>query len=637
MSHTPTPEQIRAEDAASEQARHETLLRTWSPQRGFYGWLTDTNHKSVASRYIVTAFIFFVLAGIEAAVIRLQLARPNNALLSADLYNQFFSVHGTTMMFLFAVPVMEAFGLYFVPILVGTRNVPFPRMNLYGYYVYLIGGLLLYVGFVLNIGVDTGWFSYVPLAGPAYSPGKRVDIWAQMITFTEIAALVGAIEIIVTAMKMRAPGMTLNRVPLFVWAMVVTAFMIIFAMPSVMMGSMFLAMDRLVATQFFNYVEGGDPLLWQHLFWFFGHPEVYIIFIPALGMMSNLIIVFSRRKIVGHVALVLALIGTAFAGFGLWVHHMFATGLPQLGMSYFTAASMIISIPTAVQIFCWVATLVTGTLRWKTPLYYVFAFFVVFIIGGMTGVMTASVPLDWQLHDTFFIVAHLHYVLIGGSVFPLLGSIHYWWPTMTGRMMSETMGKAAFWFIFFGFNLTFFPMHHLGLMGMPRRIYTYAPETGWGDLNMLATIGAAVLAVGLTIFAANALASMRRPKNAPDNPWEADTLEWCTPSPAPVYNFLRLPVVESRYPMWDRSHPMPSVEGLSHRCREVLVTTVRDAEPEHRYELPGSSIWPLLMALATGVTIIVSIFTPWGYVIGGGLIFLAGIGWFWPKEETGVA
>ena len=316
---------------------------------------------------------------------------------------------------------------------------------------------------------------------------------------------------------------------------------------------------------------------------------------------------------------------------------MFATGLPQLGLSYFTAASMIISIPTAVQVFCWVATLVTGTLRWKTPLYYVFAFFVVFIIGGMTGVMTASVPLDWQLHDTFFIVAHLHYVLIGGSVFPLLGTIHYWWPTMTGRMLSESLGKTAFWFIFFGFNLTFFPMHHLGLRGMPRRIYTYAPETGWGDLNLLATVGAAILAIGLLIYAANALSTLRLPKDAPDNPWEADTLEWCTPSPAPVYNFLRIPVVESRYPMWDRSDPMPSVEGLSHTCRESLVTSVRDAEPQHRYSLPSSSIWPLLMALATGVTIIVSIFTPWGYVIGGVLIFLTGIGWFWPKAETGVA
>jgi cytochrome c oxidase subunit I len=636
MSEIPSAEQIQREEAAEYWVRREVLEKVWSRKPGFYGWLTDTNHKGVAEKYIVTAFIFFVLAGLEALAIRLQLARPSNNLLTPDLYNQFFSVHGSTMMFLFAVPVVLAFGLYFVPIMVGTRNVPFPRLNLYGYYVYLAGGLFLYVGFFLNIGVDTGWFSYVPLSGPAYSPGKRVDIWAQMITFTEISGLIAAIEIIVTAFKMRAPGMTLNRVPLFVWSMVVTAFMVIFAMPSVMMGSMFLAFERLIATHFFNYVEGGDVLLWQHLFWFFGHPEVYIIFIPALGMLSNLIIVFSRRKIIGHSALVLALIATAFISFGLWVHHMFAVGLPQLGLSYFTAASMIISIPTGVQIFCWVATLVTGRLRWDTPLYYVFGFFAVFIIGGMTGVMTASVPLDWQIHDTYFVVAHLHYVLIGGSVFPILGSIHYWWPNWTGRMLSESLGKLAFWFVFVGFNLTFFPMHILGLHGMPRRVYTYLPETGWGQLNLLATIGALILTVGLMIFLASILESLSRPRHAVANPWAADTLEWLAESPVPPFNFMHIPVVESRYPLWDRSDPMPVVTGLSHTCRQSLVTSVKDAEPQHRMDHPDSSIWPFLMAVATGITIIVSIFTPWAYVYGGFLVFLAGIGWFWPKKETGI-
>jgi cytochrome c oxidase subunit I+III len=619
--------------AAEEQV---TLRTTWSREPGFYGWLTDTNHKSVAAKYIVTAFVFFALGGFEALVMRLQLSRPNNQLLGPDLYNQFFSVHGSTMMFLFSVPVVTAFGLYFVPLMVGTRNVAFPRMNLYGYYVYLIGGVLLYAAFFLNIGVDTGWFSYVPLAGPAYSPGKRVDIWAQMITFTEISGLIAAIQIIVTAFKMRAPGMTLNRVPLFVWAMVVTSFMIIFAMPSVMVASMMLATDRLITTQFFNYVEGGDALLWQHLFWFFGHPEVYIIFLPALGMLSNLIIVFSRRKIVGHTPLVLALIATAFTGFGLWVHHMFATGLPQLGLSYFTAASMIIAIPTGLQIFCWVATLITGKLRWDTPLYYVFGFFIVFIIGGLTGVMTASVPLDWQLHDSFFIVAHLHYVLIGGSALPILGSIHYWWPKMTGRMLSEKLGKTAFWIILVGFNLTFFPMHQLGLQGMPRRVYTYAPETGWATLNMLATVGSWILFVGLLVYAVNLLQSLRQWKSAPDNPWDADTLEWATASPAPEYNFQRIPFVESRYPLWDRSDPMPVVDGLSLTCRESLITSVRDAEPQLRFEHPHSSIWPLMMALATGVLITMSVFTPWGFVVGAVLIFLVGFGWFWPKKETGV-
>jgi cytochrome c oxidase subunit 1 len=621
-------------DRIGEQ--RDQLERAWSRKPGFYGWLTDTEHKTIAARYIVTAFVFFALAGLEAAAMRLQLARPENNILGPDLYNQLFSVHGTTMMFLFAVPVVLAIGLYFVPMVIGTRNVAFPRLNLYGYYIYLFGGLLLYVAFALNIGVDTGWFSYVPLAGPAYSPGKRVDVWAQMVTFTEISALVTATEIIVTVFKMRAPGMTLNRVPIFIWAEVVTSFMVIFAMPAVMFGSLALAMDRLIGTHIFNPAEGGDALLWQHLFWFFGHPEVYIIFIPALGMMSNLVIVFSRRRIVGHTALALSIVATGFLGFGLWVHHMFATGLPQLGESYFTAASMLISVPTAVQIFCWIATLSTGRLRWDTPLYYVLGFFAVFIIGGLTGVMTASVPLDWQLHDSFFVVAHLHYVLIGGSVFPLLGSIHYWFPKMTGRMLGERLGKLSFWVIFAGFNLTFFPMHQLGLDGMPRRIYTYTADTGWADLNLLATIGAGTLAAGLLLYLANVVVSWRKTADAPENPWESDTLEWSISSPAPRYNFHHLPVAEGRYPLWDRSDPMPAVAGLASDCREALLTSVRDAEPERRYSLPHSSIWPLAMAIATGATLIGLIFTPWAMVAGSVLFAIAGIGWFWPKHETGI-
>jgi cytochrome c oxidase subunit 1 len=332
----------------------------------------------------------------------------------------------------------------------------------------------------------------------------------------------------------------------------------------------------------------------------------------------------------------LALFSTAITGFGLWVRRMFATGFTQLGLSYFTAASMIIASTSGVQIFDWVATLVTGSLKWDTPLYYVFGFFGVFIIVGLTGIMTASVPLDWQLHDSFFIVAHLHYVLIGGSVLPLLGSIHYWWPKMKGRMLSEKLGKLAFWVILVGFNLTFFPMHQLGLQGMPRRVYTYSPDTGWGTLNMLATIGAAILAIGLLLFAANLMQSLRRPRGAADNPWEADTLEWAASSPPAPYNFQRLPFVQSRYPLWERSDPMPVVEGLSVTCRQSLVTSVRDAEPQFRFNHPSSSIWPLIMALATAVTIVMSIFTPWGVVVGAVLIFFAGFGWFWPKHESGV-
>ncbi|HEX7771660.1 MAG TPA: cbb3-type cytochrome c oxidase subunit I, partial [Pyrinomonadaceae bacterium] len=473
--------------AAMEREKKE-LEKTWACPTGIRGWFTDTDHKTIAIRYIVTAFVFFVLGGLEAALMRIQLARPENHFLSPDKYNQIFTVHGTTMMFLFAVPIMTAMGIYLVPLMVGARDVAFPRLNLFGYFIYLTGGIFLYTGFFLNTGPDAGWFSYVPLSGPGFSPGKRVDIWAQMITFTEISALVGAIVVIGTAFKMRAPGMTLNRIPLFVWAQVITGFMIIFAMPAVMLASGTLASDRLIDTHFFNPAEGGDAILYQHLFWFFGHPEVYIIFIPALGFISPIVVTFARRKIFGYLPMVLSLIATGFIGFGLWAHHMFATPIPQMGQSFFSAASMMIAIPSGIQIFCWIATLWGGRLNFKTPLYFVLGFFVIFVLGGLTGVMQASVPLDLQLHDTFFVVAHFHYVLIGGAVFPLFGAFYYWFPKWSGRMLSEWAGRWNFWLMFIGFNLVFFPMHILGLNGMPRRVYTYLPETGWGTLNLIASI-----------------------------------------------------------------------------------------------------------------------------------------------------
>ncbi|HEX6051030.1 MAG TPA: cbb3-type cytochrome c oxidase subunit I, partial [Gemmatimonadaceae bacterium] len=431
-----------AEPEVEQQAvasLHERLDRVWRDKPGFYGWFTSVNHKSIAKRGIVTAFVFFALGGIEAALIRVQLARPENELMGPDLYNQIFTTHGTTMMFLFAVPMVQFVALYFVPIMIGTRNVAFPRLNAFGYWTYLFGGVVLYVGLFTNTGPDQGWFSYVPLAGPEYSPGKRVDIWAQMITFTEISAIVAAVEVIVTAFKQRAPGMSLNRVPLFVWAMVIMSFMVLVAMPFVATASITLAMDRLIATQFFNYAEGGDPLLWQHLFWFFAHPEVYIIFIPALGIVSAIIATFSRRPVFGYTAVVLSMVATGFLSFGLWVHHMFATPLPQLGQTFFTTASALIAIPTGVQIFCWIATLWSGRPRFHTPLLYVVGFFIVFIVGGLSGMMLASVPADLQVTDTFFVSAHIHYVLLGGMVFPLLGGVHYWFPKLTGRMLDERL------------------------------------------------------------------------------------------------------------------------------------------------------------------------------------------------------
>ena len=622
----PSPADLARARAALEHA--------WRVPRGFTGWFMVVDHRTIGLRYIVTAFVFFILAGILAALMRMQLAFPENRFLSPDQYNQIFTTHGLTMMFLFAVPVMEAMGIYLVPLMVGTRNIAFPRLNAFSYYMFLFGGILLFTGLLLNTGPDTGWFSYPPLAGPEYSPGKRVDVFNQLITFTEIAALAVAVELVATIFKLRAPGMTLNRIPLFVWAMLVTSFMVIFAMPSVVSSSTFLVLDRLVGTHFFNPAEGGDPILYQHLFWFFGHPEVYIIFLPALGMVSMIITTFTRRPTFGYIPLVLSLFTTAFVGFSVWVHHMFATGLPQMGISFFTAASLIIVIPTAVQIYCWIAALWRGRPRFDTPLLFVLGFLVIFVLGGLSGVTLASVPLDLQVHDTFYVVAHFHYVLIGGAVFPLLGGVHYWFPKMTGRMYNERLGRWTFAVLFIGFNVTFFPMHQLGLMGMPRRVYTYPSYMGWNLLNLISSAGALLLIAGGALLLYNLLHSRRAGALAGDNPWDADSLEWATSSPPPVYNFLEIPIVEGRHPLWERTPDAPVVGGLRCDTREVLVTDVMDAEPTHTDEFPDPSIWPFIAAVSTAGLLVGSLFTPWAVVYGALPVLVSLVGWFWPKKRA---
>jgi cytochrome c oxidase subunit I len=608
------------------------VRRVWTDPGGFWHWFTHVDHKSIGRRYIATSFVFFLLAGVLAALMRLQLSRPGNTFLGPDLYNQIFTTHGTAMMFLFAVPMMQGLGVYFVPLMVGARAIAFPRLVAYSYWLFVGGGIFLFAGLLVNAGPDVGWFSYPPLAEAAFAPTKRADVWAQMITFTEVASLAVAVAVITTAFKLRAPGMSLNRIPIFVWAQVIISFMIVFAMPAVMLASTSLILDRLVNTHFFDPNLRGDALLWQHLFWFFGHPEVYIIFLPGTALISTIVPTFARRSQFGYLAVVLALVATAFMGFGLWVHHMFATGLPTLGASFFTAASIMIAIPTGLQFFCWIATMWSGRLRMASPMLWSLGFFGVFLIGGLTGVMLASVPLDIQVHDTFFVVAHFHYVLIGGAVFPLFGAFYYWFPKITGRMLSERLGSISFWLFFVGFNVTFFPMHILGIYGMPRRIYTYLPDMGWGVLNAIASGGAVLLTLGVIVFLVDVFTALRSGAAASDNPWDAGTLEWATTSPPPPENFRRPPTVGGRYPLWDDPPEQPVVVGLRPDVRDVLVTHVLDATPDHRLEFPAPSSWPFWTALATSGLFIGSIFTAKAVVWGALPMFVTLTGWFWPKS-----
>jgi cytochrome c oxidase subunit 1 len=615
-----------------EQQDREALARTWHDPEGFLGWFYATTHQAIGKRYILTAFLFLLAGGVEALLMRIQLARPENHFLGPARYNQIFTMHGTTMMFLFAVPVMEGMAVYLVPLMLGTRNVAFPRLNAFGYWMYVMGGIFLYANAATGAMPDAGWFAYTPLSGPQYSFGKGVDAWAQMITFTEISALCVAVEIAVTTFRLRAPGMSLNRIPLYCWSMLIQSFMVIFAMPAVMVAStVMLLNDRTIGTHFVNPAEGGDPILYQHVFWFFGHPEVYIIFLPALGFISAIVEANTKREVFGYPALVLSQVATGFIAFGLWVHHMFATGLPQIGEAYFTAASMMIAVTTGIQIFCWLATLWSGKVRMTAAMHFVFGFLFIFVMGGLTGVMLASIPLDLQSHDTYFVVAHFHYVLIGGALFPLFGAFHHWFPKITGRMIGERLGKLSFWLLFIGFNTTFFPMHILGLNGMTRRIYTYPANLGWASGNMIATVGAMIIALGGVVFIVNAIASLRSSVSAAPNPWNAPSLEWSVESPPPDWGFTYQPVVSSRSPLWADPALRTVVTGMRNDRREIMVTGVAEAEPQFRTVLPAASLWPFLAALGISIGFTGSIFAFSWYYVGAFLGALGMIGWFWPR------
>ncbi len=618
-----------------DPVNHETLDCTWGNPFGLWGWFTIVNHKNIGIRYLVTAFIFFLGAGVLGVLMRVQLASPQNDFMGPDFFNQVFTVHGTVMMFLFAIPMVEGFAIYLVPLMIGTRDLCFPRLSAYSYYVFLIGGIALWISLFLGSAPDAGWFNYPTLALKEFSPSHRISVYATVISFIEVAALAAAVELIVTILKQRAPGMTLGRTSPFVWSILVAAIMIVFAMPGIVVASVMLAMDRLLETAFFQPALGGDVLLWQHLFWWFGHPEVYIIFLPATGIVSTIIPVFCGRPLFGYTAVVVAIISTGVISFGLWVHHMFATGLPTQADGFFAAASGLVALPTGIQFFAWLATIWGGRPVFKTPFLFCFGFISLFLIGGLTGVMVASIPFDLQVHDSYFVVAHFHYVLIGGVVFPIFGGIYYWWPKFTGRMLSERLGKLNFWMMFIGFNVAFFPMHNLGFRGMPRRIYTYLPDLGWDILNQLSTWGTYLLALGVLVLLINIVWSLRRGRPSGDNPWNADTLEWMTTSPPANYNFAEVPRITSLNPVWkDGPHPAPGVRGLREDAREIIITTSVEAEPQAVVELPGPSIWPFILAVISSIAFIGSIFSPWWYVAGfcGGL--MAAACWFWPIKST---
>ncbi|MCA1668610.1 MAG: cytochrome c oxidase subunit I [Thermomicrobia bacterium] len=520
-----------------------------------WDWMTTVDHKKIGVMYAVLGVIYFVVGGLEALLIRLQLAKPNGKVLTPSQYDQVFTMHATTMIFLFIIPVFAGFANYFIPLMIGARDMAFPRLNAFGFWMLLFGGLFLNSSFFFGGAPDSGWFAYAPLTEPAFNPGRSMDFWAAGLTLLGISSIAGSINVIVTTLKMRCPGMRFNTLPLFVWTTLVQNFLLLFALPSLTTAAIFLLFDRHLGTSFFKAESGGDPLLWQHLFWAFGHPEVYILILPAFGIVSETLPVFSRKPVFGYIFIAWSSVAIGFLSFIVWVHHMFATGLPDVALAFFASSTTLIAIPTAVKVFNWTATLWGGSIVTTTSLLFSVGFLTMFPIGGLSGVSLAVVPFDWQITDTYYVVAHIHYVFFGGTALAILAAIYYWFPKVTGRMLSERLGRWNFWFVFIGLNLTFFPMHMLGLLGMPRRQWTYHEGLGWSLYNFIASIGAFTIAVGILIFLINLVVSFKSGARAGADPWDAWTLEWATPSPPPEYNFIRTPIVRSRRPLWDQKHP----------------------------------------------------------------------------------
>jgi len=638
---------------APKSPRVDLLYR---PKRtsGFWSWFTTVDHKKIAILYGATALIFFLIAGIEALLIRLQLSGPNGTVLTAAQYNTLFTMHGTTMVFLVGMPLATAFGNYLIPLHIGARDVAFPRLNMFGYWVFLFRGLFLYSGFFRGGAPDGGWFGYTPLTSSpmtaGFLPGRGPDFWTVGLVMLGIGSVTSGVNFVVTILNMRAPGMTLMRMPVFVWMMLVTAFLTVFAMPCVTAALIMVFFDRNFGTNFFLAAAGGDPLLYQHLFWLFGHPEVYILILPGMGIVSEILPTFARKPLFGYAVVVFSGIAIGFLGWGVWAHHMFATGLGPVAVAAFSLATMLIAIPTGVKIFNWLGTVWGGSLHLNAPMLFSLGFIAMFTIGGLSGVTHSIVPADTQQTDTYYVVAHFHYVLFGGLVFAIFGGFHYWWPKVFGKMLNDRLGKLTFWLMLIGFNLTFFPMHILGLQGQPRRTYTYAEDMGWDFMNLLVSIGGFVIAAAVLVFLVNVIHTHFRGATAGADPWDGRTLEWSIPSPAPEYNFLEVPQVEARDDFWHRKYTedaegrlvrLPSGGSDSGTTGAVAMLEVDDSSGDHGGDggstngdghgdghgihLPSPSYYPFVMSLALPILGYAAVFkNPW-LAVPGVLILLFGM------------
>src|SRR3954451_14273910 len=614
---------------APSRERTERLEREWVERPGVLGWLTTTDHKRIGLLYFWTTLAFFGAGGIEALLMRTQLSVANNRLIGPKTYDQLFTMHGITMIFWFIIPMTTgAFGNYLVPLMLGTRDLAFPRLNALSFWLFAASGIFVYAGFLGGSGPNAGWFDYVPLASRLYDPGRNIEFYTLGLLFNSIASTITAANFIVTIFKYRAPGMSFNRIPLFCFAFLAASFGLLFALPSLSVDLIYLFLDRNVGMHFFDPTHGGSTLLWQHLFWFFGHPEVYILIVPAFGIATEIIPAFTQRKMIAFPLVAIAELLVVFIGFGVWVHHMFATGIPAVTLIFFAGASAMVVIPSTIQVFAWTMTLVTGMPRFKTPLLFIIGFIVFFVAGGLTGVAFVAIPFDQQVHDTYFVVAHFHYIIFGAAVFPIFGGMYYWFPKLTGKMYAERPGQISFWIIFLGTNLLFFPMHITGLLGQTRREYTYPGEMGWTVYNFLETIGAFVTAAGILLLFGNLVYSYFRGRPAGRDPWNGPTLEWSIPSPPPEYNFAVIPTVSSAYPNWDKEDrardELKLEEGVFvlDEGHEQPETSVIDGWTAEIVDMPHSSPWPILLAFA--LSLMFAVLVVQKYVVAS--IFLVVIG-----------